>query len=192
MSRWWRVGLVLASAALVPLGCGSASSDVAAKTRPSSSPVAREPTKGPLPPFPAQGGPDTDDYLARVPDYIEIQKDGYVKKCDFGYCRLSRRPVLDGLTVYAPDLHTVVGHFYSGGFVPLGAPPMHLVVPKVLGVTLSEALDALNKAGLFTAVNIPQGVAQIPGSWVVTAQEPPPGTVFPYRSPVRLTCAAPH
>jgi hypothetical protein len=75
----------------------------------------------------AHGGSLTAEEMARIPEYIEVRKDGYVNKCD-GFCPgllpgTVRRPT-DVLTVYAPDLHTVVGHFYNTkGYVPVGTNP---------------------------------------------------------------------
>jgi hypothetical protein len=89
--------------------------------------TARQPTKGPVPPFP--GGGITSEQMAQVPDYVPTVDSGtkvlgYVSKCDLGYC--PDRPVRPGQveTVYGEDLQTVVGHMYPNkGFVPLGTNP---------------------------------------------------------------------
>jgi hypothetical protein len=58
-----------------------------------------------------------------------------------------------------------------------------LTVPNVRGMSTTQALDTLTEAGLYGAWTIPFGLAEIPGSWVVTAQEPPPGRCSPTGHP---------
>jgi len=74
---------------------------------------------------------------------------------------------------------------------PLANATTRLPVPNVRGVSSTQALNTLTNAGLYGAWTIPFGLGEIPASWVVTAQQPAPGTVFPYRSPVGLTFGAP-
>ena len=138
MGRWICSVLALCVVALAPLACTSGTEHGATPAHPSAPASHEQPTKGPLPAFHFVDGVMTP--ISPIPDYVEVHPNGYAKKCESGYVSFNRdcgfRPPPQVVTVYGPDLRTVVGHLYNNkGFVPLGTNPAD--VPDLPTTTLT-------------------------------------------------------